>query len=104
MKHIVIPPRRNAHIWQHGNAHAPPHPRDVNLRHIRAIGRKDWKRESGYHRRSLAETSIFRFKTILGDTLAARLLPQQCTEVRVKCAILNRMAHLGLPDSVPITA
>lgn len=104
VKSIAIPPRRNAHIWQHGNAHAPPHPRDVNLRRIRAVGRKAGKCESGYHRRSLAQTSIFRFKTILGDTLAARLLPQQRTEVRVKCAILNRMTHLGLPDSVPIPA
>lgn len=104
VQRIAIPPQRNAHLWQHGNAHAPPHPRDVNLRRIRAIGRKQWKRESGYHRRSLAETRIFRFKTILGATLAARLLPQQRTEVRVKCAILNRMTHLGLPDSVPVAA
>jgi hypothetical protein len=27
----VIPPRKNAVIWQHGNRKAPPHPRDENL-------------------------------------------------------------------------
>lgn len=104
VQRIAIPPRRNAHIWQHGNCQAPPHPRDDNLRRIRQVGREAWKREVGYHRRSLAETTVFRFKTIFGDSLSARLLPQQRTEVRVKCAVLNRMAHLGLPESVPLPA
>jgi hypothetical protein len=27
----VIPPRKDAVIWQHGNCQAPPHPRDENL-------------------------------------------------------------------------
>lgn len=50
----TIPPRRNAKIWQHGNCKAPAHSRDENLRRIRSIGRKRWKRESHYHRRSLS--------------------------------------------------
>jgi len=102
VKCVAIPPQRKAHIWQHGNCLLPPHPRDVNLRRIRRVGRAKWKREIGYHRRSLAETSVFRFKIIFGNHLSARLIPQQRTEVRVKCAILNRMAHLGLPESCPI--
>ena len=53
-------------IWQHGNCAAPPLVRDENLRRIRKAGRKRWKQESGYHRRSLAETAMFRFKTIFG--------------------------------------
>ena len=97
--HIAIPPQKNAHIWQHGNTHAPPHPRDENLRQIRALGRKQWKIETGYHQRSLSENAFFRFKTIFGGTLQARLLANQLTEVRIKSAILNRMAHLGMPDS-----
>jgi len=32
---IVVPPQRNAKIWQHGNSKEPPHPRDENLRYIR---------------------------------------------------------------------
>jgi hypothetical protein len=96
---ISIPPRRNAHIWQHGNSALPPLPRDENLRRIRQVGRQRWKKESGYHRRSLAETAVFRFKIIFGDTLSSRTLPRQVTEARIKCAALNRMAQLGMPDS-----
>ena len=86
-------------IWQHGNCAAPPLVRDENLRRIRKAGRKRWKQESGYHRRSLAETAMFRFKTIFGPYLQARKLPQQKVEAKVKCAALNRMTHLGMPDS-----
>ncbi|MGR3280627.1 transposase, partial [Acaryochloris marina NIES-2412] len=56
----AIPPRKNAKIWQHGNCNAPPHPRDQNLRAIRKQGRKRWKKQAHYHRRSLAETTMFR--------------------------------------------
>jgi transposase len=100
----VIPPRRDAKIWQHGNCAAPPHPRDENLRAIRCHGRRRWKQESGYHRRSLAETTFFRFKTLFGPTLHARSFPQQATELFIKAAALNRMTHLGMPDSYRLAA
>jgi hypothetical protein len=96
---ISVPPRRDARIWQHGNCSAPPLPRDDNLRCIRQVGRKRWKEESGYHRRSLAETAVFRFKVIFGNSLSSRTLPRQVTEARIKCAALNRMAQLGMPDT-----
>lgn len=99
IRRVAIPPRKDARIWQHGNCAAPPLVRDENLRRIRRTGRKKWKQESGYHRRSLAETAMFRFKTIFGSYLQARKLPQQETEAKVKCAALNRMTHLGMPDS-----
>ena len=62
----VIPPRRDAKIRRHGNTAGPRLARDENLRRIRQIGRKAWKEESGYHRRSLGETAMFRMKTIFG--------------------------------------
>jgi hypothetical protein len=96
---IAVPPQRNARIWQHGNSKKTPLPRDENLRRIRRVGRKRWKQESGYHRRSLAETAVFRFKIIFGDTLRARTLLRQGTEARIKCAALNRMTQLGMPES-----
>jgi hypothetical protein len=96
---ISVPPRRDARIWQHGNSSKPPLPRDENLRRIRQVGRQRWKCETGYHRRSLAETAVFRFKTIFGNTLSARTLPSQITEARIKCTALNRMTTLGMPDS-----
>jgi hypothetical protein len=46
--------------------------RDENLRHIRQSGRTPWKREVGYYVRSLAETGVFRMKTIFGVRLASR--------------------------------
>lgn len=96
---VLIPPRKNAHIWQHGNTHAERLIRDQNLRAVRKLGRKTWKENSGYHMRSLAETAMFRFKTIFGDHLSARLLETQATQATICCAALNRMTHLGMPDS-----
>jgi IS5 family transposase len=97
---ITIPPRRDAILWEENKNQ--PHPRNENLRRIWECGRKEWKIESGYHRRSLAETSMFRFKTIFGDHLCARKTKHQMTEARIKCAALNRMTRLGMPDSYRI--
>jgi hypothetical protein len=97
---ITIPPRRDAVLWDEDSAE--PQPRNVNLRRIAEIGRKEWKEESGYHRRSLAETAMFRYKTIFGDHLNAREAKRQITEARVNCAALNRMTRLGMPDSYRI--
>ncbi|MGI0495469.1 IS5 family transposase, partial [Alkalinema pantanalense CENA528] len=91
----VIPPRKDAKIWQHGNCKGKPHPRDENLRQIRNHGRKRWKRESGYHRRSIAETTMFRFKAIFGGKLSARQFDNQAVELFIKCAALNRMIAIA---------
>jgi hypothetical protein len=99
---MVIPPRHNARIWQHGNTHAPPHPRDETVRLIRAHGRRKWKADSGYHQRSLVETTVFRFKTIFGDHLSTRLLATQATQFGARCRALNIMTHLGMPDSFKV--
>lgn len=99
---ILIPPRKNARIWKHGNTKAERLKRDQNLRAIRRDGRKEWKKNSGYHVRSLAETIMFRLKTIFGDELSARLLETQITQAFVRCAALNRMTHLGMPQSYKV--
>jgi len=95
----TIPPQRNAKIWQHGNTTAQRLARDQNLRRIRQVGRAAWKRESGYHRRSLAETTMFRLKTIFSDRVTAHGFAGQAAQLLVRCAALNRMAQLGRPDS-----
>jgi transposase len=95
----VIPPRKNAKIQQHGNCKAAPLIRDENLRAIRQIGRQKWKRESGYHRRSLAETTMFRLKCIFGGTLSSRQFDNQAVELFLQCAALNRMIQLCKPES-----
>ena len=96
---ILIPPRKNAHIWKHGNTKTERLKRDENVRSIRKHGRKEWKKNSGYHSRSLAETTMFRLKTIFGGELSARLIETQTTQVLVRCADLNKMTHLGMPQS-----
>lgn len=96
---IHIPPRKDARIWQHGNCKAPPQPRDENLRYIHRHGRNVWKRDSNYHQRSLAETAMFRMKTIFDDHLSARLLSTQRTQAQIRCKALNIMTYQGMPDS-----
>jgi hypothetical protein len=100
---IHIPPRKDARIWQHGNCKARPHPRDENLRYIRRYGRDAWKRDSNYHQRSLAETAMFRMKTIFDDHLSARLLSTQRTQALIRCRALNIMTLQGMPDSYKVT-
>jgi hypothetical protein len=97
-----VPPQKNARIWQHGNCKAPPHPRDENLRYTRKHGRRAWKRDSNYHQRSLAETTMFRMKIIFGDKLSARLFETQSTQAQIRSRTLNIMTHLGMPDSYQV--
>jgi hypothetical protein len=99
---ILIPPRKNARIWQHGNSKAERLKRDENLRAIRKDGRKTWKDDSGYHVRSLAETIMFRLKTIFDDGLSTRLIATQTTQALIRCAALNKMTHLGMPQSYKV--
>ena len=41
--------------------------------------RRDWKKACGYHRRSLAETLMYRLKVRTGRNLAARTIGAQAT-------------------------
>lgn len=98
--HVAIPPQHNAKIWQHGNTQGERLVRDENLRRIRKVGRKQWKIEGDYHRRSLSETGMFRLKTIFGDRVSARMFATQRTQLLIRCKALNRMTALGMPQSV----
>lgn len=100
----AIPPRKGAKIWQHGNSKQERHNRDENLRRIRKVGRKAWKQQSNYHRRSLSETTMFRFKTIFGDKLSSRKFDNQAAELFIKCAALNRMIQICKLDSYEVQA
>ena len=99
---VLIPPRRNARIWQHANSKAERLKRDENLRYIRKHGRAAWKNDSGYHGRSLAETAMFRYKTIFGGQLSTRRIETQTNQAMIRCAALNTMTHLGMPQSYKI--
>jgi hypothetical protein len=94
----VIPPQARARI------RSGPEFGDRNAAVLRGreVGRDEWKKEAGYHRRSLAETAMMRLKTIFSDRLKAREWRRQETELRVRCAALNRMTSLGMPQSYAI--
>jgi hypothetical protein len=94
----VIPPRKDAVLHNNGSMDA----RDANLRRIQEIGRQAWKEESGYHRRSLAETGIYRLKRIFGGVLSCRKVESQSIEVRLCCKAMNLMTGLGMPVTRPV--
>ena len=98
----IVPPQKRAKIKRHGNCAGPPLPRDEAIRYIRRHGRAKWKRESGYHRRSLSEAGMYRFKEIIGRVLRSRALARQRTEVRVGSKVLNTMLELGRPLSYAV--
>ena len=77
--------------------------RDAVIEEVRQVGRKEWKIQSGYHRRSLAETAMFRVKTLLGSRLTTRTLEHQKVETAIWCQIINKMTTLGMPDTVAIS-
>ena len=93
----VIPPHRRASIRKHGNCAGLPLPRDEALRGMRRHGRRGWKQQSGYHRRSLIETSMSRLKQAFGPRLKNKGFENQRTEARLRCKILNHFTRLGMP-------
>jgi hypothetical protein len=76
--------------------------RDAHLRMIEKHGRMGWQRRTGYRRRGLVETAMFRYKIIIGRRLHVRTLSNQKTDARIGCEVLNRMTNLGMPISVRI--
>ena len=98
----IIPTRKGARIKKHGNQEGRTLARDQNISAIRKLGRKRWKQTTDYHRRSLAESTMFRFKMIFGDRLTSRIVGQQQVEVKIKCKILNQMTGLARPNSYPL--
>jgi len=77
---VVIPPRATA-----VPSHTATTQRDRHLAAIARHGRIAWQRSSGYSRRSLVETAMYRYKTIIGRRLHARILPNQRTEAKIAC-------------------
>ena len=94
---IVIPPRRSA--VSSGPTDGPWTQREAALERIRTLGRREWQKESGYHRQARVENGFFRYKTVLGGQLKARNSKVQGREAAIGCYIHNWMAALGKPNS-----
>lgn len=90
----IVPPRKNAKPWKPDTAGAIA--RNEALRASRRLGRTIWRRWSGYHRRSRAETKMHCVKP-LGQRLTARDFTRQVAEFQVRVAVLNGFTALGRP-------
>ena len=95
-----IPPREGAAHWPANTSGATW--RNDAVDGIARLGRREWKKNSGYHQRSLAENVMYRFKTLTGNRLWARHAESQATEVAIRVGVLNRMADIARPQSARI--
>jgi hypothetical protein len=96
----IIPPRCNAVMWTDQQGQLLAHARNEALVAIEAVGLAEWKKQVGYHRRSKAETGMYRLKTTFGERLQSRGVSSQKVEVRLKAACLNRFSSLGMPKAI----
>jgi hypothetical protein len=94
---VIVPPRITA-----VSSKMTASQRGEHLKTITKCGRISWQRSSDYNRRSLVETAMFRYKTLIGRRLHARILPNQRTEAKLGCNVLNRMTGFGMPVSTRI--
>lgn len=99
----IFPPQTGARLSEETPRHRKPASpeaiaqRDQAVEQVRSLGKDQWKKEVNYHQRSLAETTMFRLKTILGDRLKAKNQASQRVELGLRCRILNKMIQLGRP-------
>ena len=96
---VVIPPARTANVSGHG-PRSPARDRTIML--VKTLGRRRWKKASGYHRQDRVENTFFRYTSIIGAGLRARSPAGQGSEAVLGCEILNRMTALGRPVSYRI--
>jgi hypothetical protein len=93
---LVVPPRENAVPWEE------EHPRTQVLAEIEHKGRAQWKQDSGYHHRSIAENAMYRLKQLFGGRVASRIFDAQVNEIHARIAAMNNMTYLGMPVSVRV--
>ena len=91
----IIPPRKNAKPWKPDTAGAVA--RNETLRTSKRLGRIIWRRWSGYHRRSRAETKMHCVKLLGQQRLSARDFDRQVAEFKVRVAVLNGFTAIGIP-------
>lgn len=92
----LIPPRSGAQYWPdkyHERNHA------VANQHLSGSN-EVWKKKVGHHRRSVAETVMFRIKTLPGGHLSLRNYDAQVGEAMAMLKALNRMMLLAMSTSV----
>jgi IS5 family transposase len=96
---VVVPPAKTAKVSRRKPRSSA---RDRTIRKVHAVGRRRWKRESGYHRQARVENAFFRYKLIIGESLHARSPAGQASEAVLACHIINQMTQRGRPASYAI--
>ena len=99
VKHIIPPPKDA--VVRKGTRKKPVpdylEQRNEAVEYISSQDRKAWKIKEGYHKRSLNEVAMFRYKTAFTGQMSARKMENQKTEVQLKCKVLNLFRQQGMP-------
>ena len=93
---VVIPPRSTAVASREPG---PLSQRDRHLEMITEQGRLAWQAATDYGQRSLVETTMGRYKALIGPRLRARGFAAQQAEATIGVTVLNRMLLTGRPKS-----
>ncbi len=75
-------------------------PRDCHIQLMTERGRIRWQRATEYGRRNHAETTMGRYKHLIGPKLRPRLRPGQHGEVTPAVQVLNRTIRTVKPISI----
>jgi hypothetical protein len=95
---VVVPPIITARVSRHGPRSSV---RDRTITDVETLGRRAWKKASGYHGQARVENAFFRYKSIIGAGLRARSRGGRKHEASLACSVLNQMTPLGRPESSP---
>jgi hypothetical protein len=90
---VIVPPRSTATPSE--TVGTEPTRRDRHLQCIAENGKIGWQKASGYNKRSRVETSIGRYKQVVGDGLRFRKDEGRIAEVASAADVLNRMSRMG---------
>ena len=96
---VVVPPARTASVSRRGPRSRV---RDRTIKRVKVLGRRRWKKASGYHRQARVENAFFRYKSIIGGGMRARTRGGRQSEALLACNVLNRMTELGRSQSCSI--
>jgi Transposase DDE domain len=97
---VIVPSRAGAVLT--ASAETAPTQRDHHLRMTAERGRMAWQKASGFNLRAKVETSISRYKRVIGDALRSRTDPTEATEIAIAAAALNRTLAFGRTNYVRI--
>jgi hypothetical protein len=79
-----------------------PSSRDRTIIRVKEIGRRRWKKESGYPQQARVENTFFRYKTIIGGRVPALLAER--LRLRRRGSELVIWSHRKLRRSSPATS